>query len=138
MKSLLAIALLAATPALAESVVPVRPIPANSVVAPADVALQGGTVAGGASDLSQVLGLEAKVTLYPGRPILLGDLGPPAIVTRNEIVQLVFRRGPLSILAEGRALDRGAVGERIRIMNIDSRSIVVGVLNADKTVEVTR
>ena len=139
MKHLLALAIAAlALPALAGSIVPVRPIPANSVVSLADVVPQDAVIAGGFQEVGDVLGLEARVTLYPGRPIMRGDLGPPAIVTRNDIVQIVFRRGALSILAEGRALDRGAVGERIRIMNIDSRAIITGVLRADKTAEVTR
>lgn len=132
------LALCTAAPAFAASIVPARPIPAHSVVTGADVIVREGTVPGGVSDLEAVLGLEARVTLYPGRPIMAGDLGPPAIVDRNDIVQVIYRRGALSILAEGRALDRGAVGERIRIMNIDSRAVISGVLMSDKTVQVTR
>ena len=139
MKNLFALCLIcAAAPAFASSVVPARPIPASSVVTGADVLLQEPTVPGAASQFDQVLGLEARVTLYPGRPIMIGDLGPPAIVDRNDIVQLVYQRGALSIFAEGRALDRGAIGERIRIMNIDSRAVITGVLLSDKTVKVAR
>lgn len=129
---------LAAGLAFAGSVVPVRPIPAQTVITGTDVAIQPAQITGAAVKLEDVLGLEARSTLYPGRAIMLGDVGPPAIVERNDIVRLVFRRGALSILTEGRVLDRGAAGERIRIMNLDSRAVISGVLKSDKTVEVAR
>lgn len=125
-------------PVFAQSVVPTRPIPAQSVIAQTDISPHENTVPGGVSQIADIVGLEARVTLYPGRPIMIGDVGPPALVDRNEIVRLVFRSGALSILTEGRALDRAAAGERIRIMNIDSRTTIVGVLMDDKTVEVRR
>ena len=46
----------------------------------------------------------ARVTLYPDRPIRPGDLAPPALVDRNQIVTLEYAAGPLVILTEGRAL----------------------------------
>ena len=132
------VALLFSGAAFAQSVVPNRPIPAQSVIVVSDISAIDKVVPGGVGKIEDVIGLEARVTLYPGRPIMIGDVGPPALVDRNEIVRLVFRSGALSIFAEGRALDRAASGERVRIMNIDSREIVVGVLNEDKTVEVSR
>jgi flagella basal body P-ring formation protein FlgA len=76
---------------------------------------------------AEALGLEARVNLYPGRPIRGGDLGPPAVIGRNEIVTLHYARGALSIVTEGRALDRAAEGERLRILNLSSRSTVTAV-----------
>ena len=79
---------------------------------------------------------EASDALDPGRPIRPADVGPPAIVDRNDLVTLVFDHVALSITAEGRALGRGAAGERIRVMNLASRTTVTGVIRPDGQIEV--
>lgn len=134
----LALMLLLAEPALASSVVAVRPIRAQTVVASADLELAEEDVPGALATLEAAVGLEARVTLYPGRPILASQLGPPALVERNELVRMVYRRGALAIGAEGRALDRGGFGERIRVMNLSSRQVVTGAVTEDGSIEVGR
>jgi flagella basal body P-ring formation protein FlgA len=64
------------------------------------------------------------------------DLGPPALVDRNQIVALDFRAGGLSIRAEGRALARGGAGDVIRVMNLASRTTVSGRIRPDGVVDV--
>lgn len=133
---LAALALLAAAPALAASVTPVRAIRAQTVIAAADLALAEEAAPGAVASIEAAVGLEAKVTLYPGRPILASQIGPPALVERNQIVRITFQSGPLAIAADGRALDRGGVGERIRVMNLASRQIVTGAVAPDGSIEV--
>lgn len=132
----LAGALAPAPPVLAETLVATRTIRPATPIGPADIALVPERHAGALSDPSEVLGMEARVALYPGRPIRPGDVGPAAVVERNGIVPLVFRRGGLTILAEGRALGRGAPGETVRVMNLSSRSTVSGVIASDGSVHV--
>ena len=92
---------------------------------------------GAVSDLAEIVGKEAKVTLYPGRPILIDQIGPPALIERNQQVKMSYADGPLSIMTEGRALDRGGVGETIRVMNLTSKQIVSGAVAADGSIKVT-
>jgi len=66
------------------------------------------------------------VVLYPGRPILSGDLGAPAVVERNQTVTLIYRQGSLLIATDARALGRAGVGDMLRVMNLASRSTVSG------------
>jgi flagella basal body P-ring formation protein FlgA len=127
-----------ALPAAAASVVPVRPIRAQAVVLATDLELRDDTIPGAIGALEEAVGLEAKVTLYPGRPILEGQVGPPALVQRNQTVRMNYISGALAISAEGRALDRGGVGETIRVMNLGSKQIVTGDVAADGTIEVTK
>lgn len=72
----------------------------------------------------------------PGRPLRPGDIGPPAIIERNDLVTLIFRQGGLTIAAEGRSLGRGSVGEAVRVMNLSSRTTVTGRVKQDGSVEV--
>lgn len=117
-------ALALAGAARAEIVVPGRNIPARSLIAAGDLVLRADDVPGALADPAAVAGMEARVTLYANRPIRPGDIGPPAVVERNQTVTLVFRRGILSITTEGRALDRAGPGDLIRVMNLASRNTV--------------
>lgn len=133
----LALALLllpAAAPA--ETLVAVRPIRAQQIILADDLAVIPGDSAGALRDPAAAVGKEARVTLYPNRPIHSGDLAAPALVDRNQIVILAYAAGPLLIRAEGRALARGGAGETIRVMNLASRSTVSGRIAADGSVTV--
>ncbi len=138
MRLLLALLLLtAADPAAAEIVVAATTIRANSLIGPDDLKTRPGDAAGIAADSDEVVGKEARTTIYAGRPVRLGDIGPPALVDRNQIVTLAFRQGTLTIRAEGRALDRAGAGDRVRAMNLGSRNVVVGQVAPDGTIIVS-
>ena len=130
------ILMLLAAPAWSETVVPTRTLRAQTVLAPQDLTRLPVVTPGAIDDPALALGQEARVTLYAGRPIRPEDLGPPAIVARNQIVTLSYDTGRLAIAAEGRALSRGGVGDLIRVMNLASRSTVTGRVRADGTVAV--
>ena len=132
----LLVAGMAADAALAETVATVRPVRAGSVIAEADLEMLDDTIPGTVAAIAEAVGKEAKVTLYPGRPIRLDQIGPPAVVDRNQLVRMVYSSGPLSIATEGRVLDRAGVGEAVRVMNLTSRQTVSGVVSPDGTIEV--
>ncbi len=65
------------------------------MISETDVTLVDAEIIGAASAVVEVVGLEARVTLYAGRPIRAADLGPPALVDRNQIVSAcLFHRQP--------------------------------------------
>ena len=136
MRLALALCLLAG-PLAAESVVATRTIRPAEIVTAEDVRIDAATVEGAHAALDEVIGLEARVALYPGRAVMRGSLGPPALVDRNQIVELVYDRGGLRIAAEGRALGRGGVGDRIRVMNVASRTVLFGTVAGDGTILVS-
>lgn len=123
---------------LSDTVVAARTIRAQTVLTADDLGLKNLEVTGGVDDVSQLIGKESRVALYAGRPVRLSDVGPPAIVTRNELVQIVFQSQGLSIVTEGRALGRAGVGERVRVMNLSSRNTVSGTVGIDGRVLVSR
>lgn len=122
--------------ALADVLVPVRTIRAKEIISAEDLVFKNVAVLGALSDPSAVVGQEARVALYAGRPVRSGDIGPPALVERNDLVKLKFRHGVLTIETEGRSLGRGAEGEFIRVMNLSSRATVTGRITADGSIEV--
>jgi len=127
---LLLLALAAGPTAEAQTLVAARTLRAQTVLGPGDMLPGPAAVAGALADPGEAIGQETRVILYAGQPIRPGDLGPPALVERNQRVTLVFRKGLLEIVAEGRALERGGAGESVRVMNLDSRSLLTGKVMA--------
>ena len=131
------VAVLAAGAVLAQTVTPVRAIRSQTVLAAEDLALAEEAVPGAVAAIEEAVGHEAKVALYPGRPILLSQLGAPALVERNAVVRMSYCTAPLRIVTEGRALDRAGAGEPVRVMNLASRQTVTGTVAPDGTIEVS-
>lgn len=129
--------ILLAAPAHADMLVAARTIRSHEILSPADVAVTQSELPGALTDPEQVVGMEARVVLYAGRPIRPGDIGPAAVIERNAIVTLVYVAGGLLITTEGRALDRAGPGDTLRVMNLTSRLTVSGQAAADGSVYVT-
>lgn len=127
---------LLAGPALADFVTVTRIVRPGETLVLTDLALVSGTASGAIPAPEAALGQEARVVLYPGRPLRPGDLQESALVHRNALIELVFIRHGLQIIAEGRALDRGAEGEMVRVLNTASRLRVTGRVLPDGRVRV--
>jgi flagella basal body P-ring formation protein FlgA len=125
-------------PAQADTVFAAQTIRPQTVLTAEDMVLKDVDIPGAASQMAQLIGQESRVALYAGRPIRLGDVGPPAVVDRNQIVPLLFSSNGLTITAEGRALERAGAGEFVRVMNLTSRTTIMGLVMADGRVMVAR
>lgn len=118
----------------ADIVIATRTIRAQSIVIPDDVSVTEGVMTGVAVDPAEVIGQETRKAIYAGRPIRLTDIGPPAVIERNQIVPIVFQKNGLQITVEGRSLSRAAPGDQIRVMNMSSRNTVNGWVSPGGTV----
>jgi len=125
-----------ASPSGAETLVAARTIRSQAIISAADVMVEDASVVGALSSPESAVGLESRVVLYAGRPIRPDQVGPPAIIERNQIVRPIFTRGSLHIAVAGRSLGRAGVGDMLRVMNIGSRTTVSGVVQADGVVAV--
>ncbi|WP_310620270.1 flagellar basal body P-ring formation chaperone FlgA [Flexibacterium corallicola] len=83
-----------------------------------------------------LLGMEAKRTLVPGRPIPLNGVQSPTLVKRGTPATLVFEEGGLKIVAIVEPLQSGGVGDTIKAKNIDTGLQVVGIVQEDGTLKV--
>lgn len=124
--------------AMADILVTTRTIRPGTVIVASDLGVLPGDRADSFSYAADVIGQEARVALYPNRPIHFDHVGPPALVERNQIVSLRYVGAKLAISTEGRSLDRGGVGDRVRIMNLSSRATIFGYVQPDGTIKVSR
>ncbi|NBC31459.1 MAG: flagellar basal body P-ring formation protein FlgA [Alphaproteobacteria bacterium] len=124
--------------AIVDIPVPARRLRAGEVIATADLAWielparQIRTDIAMAED--ELLGMSPRRTLAPERPVRLSEIRPPVIVARGASVRMRFVSGPLVITAIGRALQDGADGEIIRVVNIDSSRTIEAVVSGPDTV----
>ena len=125
------------TDVYAESLTTTRAIRPETVLSATDLTVLKHKIPGALQSPSEAIGQESRVTLYPGQPIRPEHIGPPTLVNRNQLVEIVYRTKTLTIRTEGRALDRGAAGERIRVMNLSSRSTISGVVTGNGFILIT-
>lgn len=91
---------------------------------------------GDLDDPRRAVGRQLKRTIYGGQEISMLSLTAPQVVTRNQVVNLVFLHGGLTIETQGRALEPGSVGESIRVLNTASRATIRATVRQDGTVVV--
>lgn len=88
------------------------------------------------TDLSQLQGRTARRALRPGELLTLGHFEAPRLVERNDLVTLIVRRGAATVSVRGQALQAARLGDSVRVKNLSSDQIVVGVATAHQTVEI--
>jgi flagella basal body P-ring formation protein FlgA len=136
------LAALLVTPALAgevPAVVAKRTLRVGALVTAADVELRNvpeHRAAGLITRLEEAIGREVRRNLYAARPVEAEDLGVPTVVERNSLVTIAYRRGTIELTTIGRALDSAGLYELVRVMNLDSRSMIVGMVEAPGVVRV--
>ncbi len=118
--------------ALAEDIVAARNLRAGSIISASDIITPADRNA--LRRAVDIIGMETSRALYRGQAIDDANLRAPTLIKRNAIVQMEFARGSMVISAEGRALDNGGLGDRIRVMNLGSKRIVTVVVTGSDSV----
>lgn len=84
----------------------------------------------------KIIGHRTTRALGSGLVWQKSHLRMPQLVSRGQIVRLNFRTGALAIEGRGKAREDGRPGDRIRVVNVDSRREVVGTVTATGEVDV--
>lgn len=124
------------SPVHADTVFAAKTLRARAVISTEDVVLQTTEVPGGAETLEDVIGSEVIRAVYAGRPIMAENLASAALIERNQLVRAAYSQNGLSIEIEARALERGAVGDVIRVMNLASRTTIQAEIQQNGTLRV--
>lgn len=87
-------------------------------------------------DRQTLVGQSARRALPAGAPILVSDLQPVMAVNKGQAVTLFLTLPGMRLSASGIALEAGAAGDVIHVLNERSKAKVQGVVNDDGTVDV--
>lgn len=88
---------------------------------------------------SEIVGLAARKPLRAGRPIALTELREPILVPKGSLVTIRVSMPGIELATTAKAIEQGAMGEVIRVMNLASNRIVQAVVtgNGEALVPVT-
>ena len=115
-----------------------RPLARGEVVRAADVVVErrpksdaGTDVAG---DAGRVVGMALRRAMRPGQILRQADLMRPELVQRNENVTLVFEVPGIMLTSRAKALETGAEGDLISVVNVQSKRTVQGTVKVDRRI----
>jgi len=87
-------------------------------------------------DSKDVIGMKLKRQVLAGAALTPAMLNKRQIVSRGQNVTIFAQSGSMAVRMTGKALDNGAVGDRIKVMNIKSRKKLEGIITSTGEIEV--
>jgi flagella basal body P-ring formation protein FlgA len=94
-------------------------------------------VSGDPIGAEQVVGLSAKRPLRAGHALRASDVMKADIIARNEAVTIVYEAPGILLTVRGKALEAGAEGDLISVLNVQSNRTVHGTVSGPGQVTVT-
>ncbi len=80
--------------------------------------------------VQDAVGMAAKRSLREGQLLSSIDIEAPVLVNRGEKVTLFYQIPGMTLTSRGQAMSKGAEGDMIEILNLQSRRIVTGEITA--------
>lgn len=87
-------------------------------------------------DARKLTGLTPRRGIAALKPITTGDVQMPTVVRKGDIVTMMLKSDVISLTAQGRAMENGAEGEAVTVMNLSSKQIVEATITGPQTVSV--
>lgn len=121
--------------------VAVAHLPAGTVLRAADLHMARVRVTMVHSDVlhsvGEAVGLQLRHPVAAGIPLAVAALTRPALVQRGANVEMELQSPGISLRAQGVAMDAGATGERIRVLNPSSHAVLEAEVIGPGRVRVT-
>jgi flagella basal body P-ring formation protein FlgA len=118
-----------------------RALNRSEVVKASDVAIERRPKAELRGDINAtgagLVGLATKRAVRAGEVLHTADFMKPEIVQRNENVTLVYEAPGLVLTMRGKAMETGALGDTVNVLNIQSKRTVQGTISGPGQVSVT-
>lgn len=125
---------------MAQVPVPKRLISAGDIIAADDLEwqpvhltrLSGNSL----TDSEQLVGHMAKRPLKAGQILRQSDVAVSPVIHKNDLIRLVVRTGQMTLSVQGKALQDAALGQAIRVINVNSNRQLSGTVVDAGTVAV--
>jgi flagellar basal body P-ring formation protein FlgA len=88
------------------------------------------------ADANALIGMTARRMIVAGRPIRTTEIQAERIIERGELVILSLSTGTLNLTTEAKALEHGAKGDVIRVLNTASNQTLQALVIGDNQVAI--
>ncbi|MAO55691.1 MAG: flagella basal body P-ring formation protein FlgA [Rhodospirillaceae bacterium] len=76
--------------------------------------------------LEDLVGMSSRRGLRPDEIVRQSDIERPILVERGSLITITLHHGPMALSAQGKALERGALGDVVQIVNRRSNTVFEG------------
>lgn len=115
-----------------------RNLPAGTILGASDIQMRQIPLqyaeAGGALTVDALVGKQLQRQSREGMMLKASDVAAPTLVSRNEMVTVVFRQGAMTLSVKGQALNAATEGQTVSVLNTATKKIIRGVATASGTV----
>lgn len=87
-------------------------------------------------DEKDLVNLTPRRLIPGGRTIQRNELEQPRMVDRGDAITLVFANGPMTLTIKGKSLQTGAMGDMIRVSNLESNKTLQGTVTGHREVTI--
>lgn len=88
------------------------------------------------TDARQIVGMTSKRPLRTGQLLRGSDLVMTPAIRKNSLVTLALQSGPMQLTVTGKALEDAAIGQAIRVINVNSKKELTGIVRDHNTIVV--
>lgn len=92
--------------------------------------------AGAVNDVSEIVGKQARTNIRANAPLSHRDFQHPVLIKRGEKITVTFEMPGMKLTSRAQAMDDGAKGDVIDVMNLQSRRIVPAIVTSRGQVRV--
>jgi flagella basal body P-ring formation protein FlgA len=89
-----------------------------------------------ALDIADLLGKSPRRPVRAGEPVLGNELREPILVPKNSLVTIRLQTARMTLTAQGKAMEPGARGDVIRVINTKSNKVISASVTDSGSVEV--
>lgn len=125
---------------MAQIPVPNRLISAGETISAADLEWQPvhlkRLTGSSLTDTEQLIGRMAKRPLKAGQILRQSDVAISPVIRKNDLIRLVVKTGQMTLSVQGKAMQDAALGQTIRVINVNSNRQLSGTVIDAGTVAV--
>jgi flagella basal body P-ring formation protein FlgA len=116
-----------------EAAVLTRNVERNDILKSSDVVIERrpkADVGGDAAGRNHSVGMQMRRPMRSGQPLRSADLVKPDLVQRDQEVTVIYQSAGLYLTTRGKALDSGAEGDLVNVLNPQTKRTLSGTVSA--------
>lgn len=128
-----------ATKVMADIPVLTRNMRSGEIISADDIAMQSINVRGYdqfVTSADQLVGQSARRSLVANRPIRPLDIGQPVLISRGQLVTILYQTDNMALTATGKAMENAGMNQTITVVNGQSNRTIQAVVTGPNLVTV--